>query len=49
MGRHDEAEEQIKAGVSCAAVLEALGPGWTLDRRKAPGAAASTAAAPAAS
>ena len=31
---HDREQEQIKAEVSCAVLLEQLQPGWTLDRRE---------------
>lgn len=34
MRGHDEEQEQIKAEVSCAALLEQLQPGWTLDKRE---------------
>lgn len=34
MRGYDEDLEQIRAGASCAAVLEALQPGWELDRRE---------------
>lgn len=34
MRGHDREQEQIKAEVSCAVLLEQLQPGWTLDRRE---------------
>ncbi len=34
MSEHDEEVERLRAGVSCATVLEKLTPGWSLDQRE---------------